>query len=170
LSPFVAFGVGQPDCAEVESLADVRGADARSAQIGSPDGIVQCFQVSAYSVEPRPAVSARNLLSKDDWRAALLNELDPDGPEVALVVGAFAPARDGEGLAGAGTGPDGPVVGPASESERVAPDPDAGESVKLSCVSNVIRLNLSNAARVHRAARDVASRRQVGEPLRRVGV
>jgi hypothetical protein len=41
-------GVGHP----VQALPDVRRADARSAQIGGPDGISQCFQVSTYSGEP----------------------------------------------------------------------------------------------------------------------
>lgn len=43
-----AFGVGHPP----QSLPDVRRPDARSAQIGGPDAISQCFQVSAYSGEP----------------------------------------------------------------------------------------------------------------------
>jgi hypothetical protein len=47
-------------------LPDVRGADARSAQIGCPDGIAHCFQRKPYSTEPFSASRARNLLSKDD--------------------------------------------------------------------------------------------------------
>ena len=64
-------GVGHP----VEPLADVWGADARSAQICRPDGVARCFQVSLYKVEPRKAVRACNLLSKDLCRAALLDEV-----------------------------------------------------------------------------------------------
>jgi hypothetical protein len=59
------MGVGQPDRSPPQPLSDVRGADARSAQIGGPDSIAQGFQVSAYSGEPRPARAACNLLSKD---------------------------------------------------------------------------------------------------------
>jgi hypothetical protein len=44
----------------------VRCANARSAQIGGPDGIAQRFQVIAYSGEPSPSSRARNLLSNDD--------------------------------------------------------------------------------------------------------
>jgi hypothetical protein len=66
-------------------LADVRRPDARSAQIGCPEGISQCFQVSLYSGEPRPSKFARNLLSKDNWRAALVNEAPELGPEVSLI-------------------------------------------------------------------------------------
>jgi hypothetical protein len=77
LAPSCRVGVGQPDRSEVEALSDVRRTDARSAQIGGPDRIAQCFQVNAYSVEPRPASLARNLLSKDDWREALADEPEP---------------------------------------------------------------------------------------------
>jgi hypothetical protein len=55
-------GVGH----EVEALSDVRPTDARSAQIGRPDGVTRSFQVRRNKVEPREAVRARNLLSKDD--------------------------------------------------------------------------------------------------------
>jgi hypothetical protein len=60
--PLGVFGLGHP----VQPLPDVRCPDARSAQIGGPDGISQLFQVSAYSGEPKPAIRRRNLLSKDD--------------------------------------------------------------------------------------------------------
>jgi hypothetical protein len=66
----------------------VRGADARSAQIGGPDSISQCFQVSAYSVEPRPASRCRNLLSKHDWRVKLRDEAVHLWPEVPVIIGA----------------------------------------------------------------------------------
>jgi hypothetical protein len=57
-----AMGVGHPP----EPLPDVRGADARSAQIGGPDCISQVFQVNTNSAEPRPAKRACNLLASDD--------------------------------------------------------------------------------------------------------
>jgi hypothetical protein len=69
----------------------MRGADARSAQIGGPDSISQCFQVSAYSREPYAAILARNLLSKDDWREALSNEASEDRLEVSFI--GFSPAQ-----------------------------------------------------------------------------
>jgi hypothetical protein len=45
-------------------LPDVRRSDARSAQIGGPDGISHSLQVSAYSGEPFTSIVARNLFSK----------------------------------------------------------------------------------------------------------
>ena len=74
LSPTV--GVGHPP----QSLSDVRRADARSAEIGCCAGVTRSFQVSLYKVEPREAVSARNLLAKDNWRAALADEPVERGP------------------------------------------------------------------------------------------
>jgi hypothetical protein len=64
-APFAAWepvalptvGDGQPFSAPVEPLPDVRGANARRAQIGGPDGIPQRFQVSAYSGEPGAAIA-----------------------------------------------------------------------------------------------------------------
>jgi hypothetical protein len=94
-------GVGHPE----QPLSDVRRGDARSAQIGGPDGISQCFQVSAYSGEPLTSKAARNLLSKDDWRSALGDEVAEDGPEVTLVVLAALLSGAGEGLAGTASGP-----------------------------------------------------------------
>jgi hypothetical protein len=82
-------------------LANVRRADARSAQIGGPDSIGHCFQVSSNSMEPFTSSLACNLLSKDNWRAALTDELGEDGPEMALVGGSESFACDAEGLAGA---------------------------------------------------------------------
>jgi hypothetical protein len=38
-----------------------------------------------YKVEPLKAVAACNLLTKDDWRAALADEPMERGPEVPLV-------------------------------------------------------------------------------------
>jgi hypothetical protein len=57
-----AVGVPRPE----ESLPDVRGAHARSAQIGRPDGVTLVFQVKRYSAEPFEPILACNLLAKDD--------------------------------------------------------------------------------------------------------
>jgi len=157
----------QPDSDEVEALTDVRRTDARSAQISSPEGVARSFQINAYSVEPREAVRARNLLSKDDWRAALANETEPGGPEMTLIVGALASAGDAEGLAGATPGPDRSVIGPAGEPESVAPDSDACEEMRLSRCSHVFTGHLENAARIDAPPGDVAGVGEVLQPLRR---
>jgi hypothetical protein len=48
LPPASVVGVAHPE----QSLSEVRRPRPRSAQIGGPDGIAQCFQVSTYSSEP----------------------------------------------------------------------------------------------------------------------
>ena len=130
-------GVGHPDGSKEEPLSNVRRPDARSAQICRPDGVALSFQVSANNVEPREASPARNLFAKDDWRAALADEAEPLGPEVALVVEAEAGTGAGEGLAGARAGPDGAVVGPPGEAKGVGPGAEAGECVELANAHNV---------------------------------
>jgi hypothetical protein len=87
--------VGHP----VQPLPDVGSADARSAQIGGPNGKTQVFQVSTYSGEPFTSILARNLLSKDDWRLTLGDEPFESGPQVALVSNPLAFACRGERLA-----------------------------------------------------------------------
>jgi hypothetical protein len=126
-------GVGH----EPESLATVRGADARSAQICRPNGVTRSFQVSRNSVEPPESVRARNLFAKDDWRPALVNEFEPGGPEVALVVEPSPPTGCAEWLAGATPGPDVGVVGHPGEAQGAAPSADAGEKMPLTRPGNV---------------------------------
>jgi hypothetical protein len=137
-------GVGQPLSNKPEALADVRGADARSAQICRPNGVARCFHVRLYSVEPSEAVLARNLFSKDDWRAALADEPMELGPEVALVGKSCSLSGGAEWLAGTGAGPDGPVVGPPGEPEGVGPDADPGEKMALGVALEVDGLNIDN--------------------------
>ncbi len=120
-------GVGH----EEQSLADVRRAEPRSAGIDRPDSVTRRFQVSANKVEPSKCVRACNLLAKDNVRSALANEPRPVRPEMALITESRAAPRRGEGLAGAGAGPDGPVVWPAGEAEGIGPGSNAGEEMTL---------------------------------------
>jgi len=165
-----AEAVTHPLCDEEQSLSDVRGADARSAEIDRPDGVTRCFLVSVYSVEPRKAIARRNLLSKDDWRAALADEPEPLGPEVPLVCGAAALAGDREGLTGTGAGPDGPVVRPPGESEGVGPGAEAGEGVELGSAHNVICAEVTDGTNIDDSSGDVAGVGKVAEPRRGVGL
>jgi hypothetical protein len=64
----------------------MRRADARSAQIGGPDGISCAFQVKSNSGEPFKSQFSRNLLAKDRCRMTLADEPEKCGPEVALVI------------------------------------------------------------------------------------
>jgi len=138
--PPFAIGVGHPE----KPLPDVRRADTRSRQIGGPDGISQVLQVSAYSSEPFAAILACNLLSKDDWRAALGDEAVKSGPEVSLVGMALAVSSARKRLTGTGAGPDGPVGGPAGKGKGERPAADAGEEVALLEADEVGCPNIDN--------------------------
>jgi len=124
----------------------VRGADARSAQICRPKGVARCFHVRLYSVEPSEAVLARNLFSKDDWRAALIDEHVKRGPEVALVGKSGLFSGGAEWLAGAGASPDGPVVGPSGKTKGVGPDADTGKEVALGVFADVRSSHVPNGS------------------------
>jgi hypothetical protein len=166
----LTLGVCQPLSNKPEALADMRGADARSAQIRHPNGVSRYFQVSAYSVEPAEAVLARNLLSKDNWRMALGDEAIELGPEVPVVIEAFSLPGGAEGLAGAGAGPDGSVVGPSGETEGVGPDADAGEEVALGVAAEVRSSHVPNGSFIYVTFRYQSTVDQVAQPLRGVGV
>jgi hypothetical protein len=97
-----------------------------------------------YSVEPSEAVLARNLFSKDDWRLALVDEHVKRGPEVTLVLEAFAFSGGTKRLAGAGAGPDGPVVGPSGKTEGMGPDADTREEVALGVTVEVRSSHVPN--------------------------
>jgi hypothetical protein len=162
--------VTQPLSNKPEALADVRGADARSAQISRPKGVARCFHVRLYSVEPSEAVLARNLLSKHNWRTALGDEAIELGPEVTLVGKSCSLSGGAEGLAGAGAGPDGPLVGPSSETEGMGPDADTGEEVALGVAVEVRSSHVPNGSFIDISVSDQFIGDQVAQPLRGVGV
>lgn len=101
---------------EVQPLSDVRRTDARSAQIGRPDGVLRAFQVSPNKVEPSEAVFARNLLSKHNWRPALRQEVKERWPQMPLVIKPQPLACRAERLAGATARPNSTIVRPPSAS------------------------------------------------------
>ncbi len=88
----------------------------------------------ANSGEPLPSILRRNLLSKDNCRAALGDERVKSGPEVSFVDMALSLSRDRKRLTGKAGGPDFTVGGPAREVEGVGPAANAGEEVALPVV------------------------------------
>ena len=58
----------------VGAVAEVRCTDPRSRKRDTPEGITQRFHVSLYKVDPRIDSLARNLLSIEVCRSALLDE------------------------------------------------------------------------------------------------
>jgi hypothetical protein len=150
---------------EVQTLADVRGTDARRAKIRNPDGVTLSFQVSVNKVEPLESILARNLLSKDDWRAADSDEVMPCWPQVPLVSKPFSFACRAERLARATSCPDGLVVGPSSQSKGVAPSADAGKEVALCVASEVVGVNFCDGSLINVSRCDKFFGDKVTEPL-----
>jgi hypothetical protein len=122
-------------------LPDVGSADARSAEIDRCAGVVRSFHLSVYKIEPLEAVLACNLLANDEARAALADETEELGPEMARIFKPSGLAGCTEGLARARPCPYRARVVPASQSESVRPDPDAGEEVALGEPGEVGRKN-----------------------------
>jgi hypothetical protein len=102
-----------------------------------------------YSIEPTVANRVFNLLTKDDCRAALADEVIPRRPKMAGIVGAFLATGGAEGLTGATTCPNRSVIGPAGESEGVGPSADSGEEVALSVFGEFIGVDFCDATFVH---------------------
>ena len=148
----------------------MRRADARSAQIGSRDGISQCFQVSEYSGEPFTSSAARNLFAKHDCRMALGDESSKLGPDVPRVFGAEPFARATERLAWAGAGPDRDIFRPAGKAERERPAANACEEVALDEAGEVGGLHVGNAAGVNVAGRDESGAHEFAEPGSGLGI
>jgi len=144
--------------------------DARSADILSPEGVIRSFQVSLYKVEPTEAVLARDLLAKDFWRTADVDEVEPVRPEVPLVRSPASSACRAERLAGTRTSPDGPVIWPSGASKGIAPDSYSGESMELRELADVFGRQVSDVAAVNDAWRDQALGDQVFESVGRIGL
>jgi hypothetical protein len=70
------LGVGHPE----RSVSDVRRTDARRRERDTPEGVTHAFHVSVYKVDPSIDSLACNLLSKDDCRPTLRDEVLPGRP------------------------------------------------------------------------------------------
>jgi hypothetical protein len=126
----LASGVGT-DASEVESLSDVRAARAVCSKYDLPKGVRRRFHVSLNKVDPAISNRIISLFSKDNCRAALVDEFVPIRPEVTRVIKPASFARRREGRAGAASSPDWSVVSPSGISESERPESSASEEVKL---------------------------------------
>lgn len=148
----------------------MRRPEARSAGISRPAGVALSFHVSVYKVEPAKSVLARNLLAKDNDRAADLDEIEERGPEMALVVESASRASSAERLARTTSGPYFAVVGPAGGSQSVAPHSNAGEEMALSISSKVSWLYLFDASFIDVSGRYRALLDELSQPRGRLRV
>jgi hypothetical protein len=65
---------------EVQTLPDVRRADACSRESDRPAGVSNTFQVILNKIEPAMPNRAFNLFAKDSPRTLLANEMEPRRP------------------------------------------------------------------------------------------
>jgi hypothetical protein len=123
-----------------------------------------------YKVDPRIAVFACNLLSKDDCRAALFDEVVEGWPQVPLVIKPSAFACRAERLARTGTGPNRSVIAPSGRSQGMAPNANTGKEVALGKTAQVAGVDIFNTPFVNNAGGDVPGVNKVAQPLGGVGV
>lgn len=154
------FGVGH----KPQPVPSVRRPDTASRQYCRPDGVADSFHVRIHSIEPVRASRTRNLLAKDDCRAALADETEPGGPEMTRVGRALPLTGDALALAGAGAGPD--RAAPISERKRAIPAAKAGEEMTAGEALEIACVNLGDRAIVDDSIRNQPLSDQIAQPLR----
>jgi hypothetical protein len=145
-------------------MSVVRRVDARSRQYGIPDGVTFSLQVNSHSIEPSVGNSSFNLLSKDDWRLALAEETEDDGPQVSLVVHTFLLPCNGEGLAGDTSSPNREVWVYSRESQGERPSRNSCEEVTLGVALQFFRRDFFDASLIDYTLRDLACVDEVLHP------
>jgi hypothetical protein len=155
---------------EEQPLSDVRSADAVCSEYGVPAGVAFAFHVCENKVEPAVSNSCANLLSKDDRRAALADEVEPRGPKMPLVCKPQAFTCRAETLARTATSPNGSIVRPSGRTKGVAPHADASEEMTLGEFAELVWSDVFDASLVDDAGSDVSSGDEVSQPLRGVRI
>jgi hypothetical protein len=148
----------------------MRRTDARRRKRDGPEGVFHGFHVSVYKVDPRLDSLARNLLSKDDWRPALLDEPGKSWPKVSWVRKPSSSACRAERLAWATSCPDWSIVRPSCATKSEGPNSNSSEEVALCEIFKVARDDIFNTPFVDDAGRDMPGIYQVAQPLGGVGV
>jgi len=96
-------------------------------------------------IEPSVVNRCFNLLTKDNVRATLANEIEPGRPEVALVGNAVACAGGAKRLAWARTCPNRSVCGPTGKAKGAAPAAKSGEEMALNKSGKLACSNIRDA-------------------------
>jgi hypothetical protein len=96
-------------------------------------------------IEPSVVNRCFNLLTKDNARAALADEIEPDRPEVSIISGAFLGTGCTKGLTRATACPNRSVLGPSGEAQGVTPAAKSGEEMALNKSGKVTGANILDA-------------------------
>jgi len=118
---------------------------------------------------------SRNLLSHKDSGSVSSLAASTDKsihvwPQMPWIIDAEPFAGRRERLAGAGGGPEGPVVRPSSKSSCDGPEAGSGEEMDLRVACEVIGLDILDAAVIDIAGRDQAIGDQAAQDMRGVAV
>jgi hypothetical protein len=100
-------------------------------------------------VEPSVVNRCFNLLTKDNARAALADEVEPDRPEMALVCNAPPDTGCAERLARATARPNRSVLGPSGKAQGVAPTAKTGKEMALNKFGKVTCADILDAPRIN---------------------
>jgi hypothetical protein len=117
-----------------------------------------------YKVQPSESIVARNLLSKDDWRLALADEVVECGPQVPLISKPCSFACRAERLTRTGSRPHRTVLRPPGELECETPSSDACEEVALGEACEFAGYNVLDGSLVHNSIWDVSSLDEFAQP------
>jgi hypothetical protein len=90
-----------------------------------------------------------NLLTKDNVRPALADEVEPDRPEVTLVGNAPPGTGCAKGLAGATARPNRSILGPSGKPQGVAPAAETGEEMTLNKSGKIACFNILDAPGIY---------------------
>lgn len=144
--PSRAAGVGHPE----EPFPLVVGSKEISSQYRRPTGVALGLKVKCGFIPPSPANRACNLLSKDDWRLSLADEVAKRRPKMAAIAlalrAAMSDRSDGIWLTGTASGPDFSIIRPSGHPESKGPSANSGEEVTLPISSKLICSYIFNAS------------------------
>ena len=157
--------IGVPYAQVFKTLLVALEGDAKKLAVGIVP-VDKQLNLKANKVDPRVCVLARNLLSNDDCRAALFDEVMEGWPQVPLVSKPSSFACRAERLARTGTSPNRSVVCPSCRSQGMGPDANAGEEMALREAAQVAGEDIFDTPFIHIARRNVAGFNQVAQPLR----
>jgi hypothetical protein len=96
------------------SVSEMVRTRARGLDRHCPHGVSHFFQITSHKSEP--CRRARNLLSKDRWRASLRDEVSEVRPQMPLVSKPALLACAGERLARTASSPNFSMIGPTRET------------------------------------------------------
>jgi hypothetical protein len=153
----VPLGRGKVNGNPIEPVPNELRTDARSRERRTCEGITQSLQVRLNKVDPLLGSLACNLLSKDDWRAALSDKMEPGRPDMPLIVKPSSFTCRAERLARARTSPCADTWRPSGNLQGNGPARNPREEMETLKACEVSWLNVFDASSINSSGRYFAS-------------